>query len=132
MASRREGTCEREVNRLGQHLDRIRVMVGLERGEVDGGLAADEDATDKACPIPGDPVTLGIRADDEMRVPDLRKDGRYVVTHGMALEWEISECQFRQLVPTESIRSGRQRRWCLAFSAFLLHVAQGFPVGSGR
>jgi hypothetical protein len=77
-------------------------------------------------------VTLGIRADDEMRVPDLRKDGRYGVTHGMTLEWKISECRFRRLVPTVSIRSGRQRRWCLASSALLLHVAQGFPVESGR
>jgi hypothetical protein len=73
------------VNRLGRHLDGSRVVLGLELGEVDGGLAADKDAADEVGPVPGDPVALGVRVDNELRAPDLRKDGRRLVTHGLVL-----------------------------------------------
>jgi hypothetical protein len=84
-ASSRKSAREREVNWLGQHLDGSRVVLGLELDEVDGGLAADEDATDEVGPVPGDPVALGIGADNELRVPDLREDGRNLITHGEKL-----------------------------------------------
>ena len=79
--SGRKHARKREADRLGKNLDGIRVMVGLELGKVDRRLAADEDATDETRPVPGDPVALGIHADDEMGAPDLHEGRRYLMTH---------------------------------------------------
>jgi len=131
--SGRKGACEREMDRLGKHLDRIGIMVGFELGEVDGGLAADEDATDEAGPIPGDPVPLGIRADDEMGTTNLHEGGRCLMTHGEVLcyrvEGEVGHG--RAGYPAMPIRSGRRRRSGSACGDREVEQACT-PVGSGR